>query len=66
MKHDLLPLLFNFAVEYYIRKVKKMKRGFGIEWGTSASDLNLFRKSVKTMVNSQLSMVMEGSSSADN
>jgi hypothetical protein len=67
----MLPVLFNFALDYYISKVKKMNRkgknrGFGTERGTStsgyANDGNLFRRSLKTMINSQLYMVMEGRS----
>jgi hypothetical protein len=35
----LLPLLFNFALEYAIRKAKKKPGGTEIKWDTSASGL---------------------------
>jgi hypothetical protein len=35
----LLPLVFNFALEYAIRKVKKKPGRIGIEWNTSAYGL---------------------------
>jgi hypothetical protein len=63
-----LPVIFNFALDYYINKVKKIKkegksRGFGTERGTLASgyanDGNLFRRSMKTMMNSQLYVILE-------
>jgi retron-type reverse transcriptase len=33
------PLLFNFALEYAIRKVREKSSRFGIEWDTSAIGL---------------------------
>jgi len=33
------PLLFNFALEYAIRIVKKISRGIWSEWNTSAPGL---------------------------
>jgi hypothetical protein len=63
-----LPVIFNITLDYYIRKVKELKREgkkvcFGIEWSTSvsvyANDHNLFRRSMKTMINSQLYMIIK-------
>jgi hypothetical protein len=41
----LSPLLFNFALEYAIRKVHE-NRGIGIERNTSADDVNLLGKNI--------------------
>jgi hypothetical protein len=35
----LMPLLLNFAVEYFLRKVQEKPSGTEIEWDTSASGL---------------------------
>jgi hypothetical protein len=35
----LSPLLFNFPLEYAIRKVQKQLSQFGIEWDTAATGL---------------------------
>jgi hypothetical protein len=40
LKQDVLsPLLFNFALEYFIRKSKKISQRIGTEWNTSVSGL---------------------------
>jgi len=39
---SLLPLLFNFALEYAIRKT-------AIEWNTSADDVNVLDENINTI-----------------
>jgi hypothetical protein len=44
----LSPLLFNFALEYAIRKIQ---REIEIEWDTSASGINLLSENINIIKN---------------